>query len=310
MTTKTDSPVKLLIVDDNPDDRYHYKRLLEKVNGVHWSILESENGTSGLEICKSETPDCVLLDYILPDIDGLEFLLQLKKMSVSVPVIMLTGQGDETVAVLAMKEGARDYISKDILTPASLKGTILKCIEGSDQSSSLDLEKMKKVELINEIQSLEKRLASSAGMDELTGLPNRRNMLEKLQYEKCRFERNNSAFAMIMADIDDLNSLRESHGPEVENEILPQVGKWLDCQSRKQDTVCHWAKQRFILLLPDTDWSGANAFIEKLCLLMEQSKFTIKGQDTGLTMSFSVGVFDDADLKIEDCIQQADECLT
>lgn len=311
MTAKTeDSQVKLLIVDDNPDDRFLYKRLLEKVNGVHWSILESESGKDGLEICKNETPDCVLLDYILPDIDGLEFLLQLKNMAVSVPVIMLTGQGDETVAVLAMKEGARDYLSKDILTPVSLKRTILKSLASSRQPASSNWENKKKTELISEIQALEKKLAASTGIDALTGLPNRQSMLEKLDYEKCRFGRNGKSFAVVIADIDDLYSLCDPYGQETENELLTQVGQWLDLNSRRQDIVCHWGKKRFILMLPETELQGARFFIENLCEKIEHNKFTLNDQKTNLALSFSVGIYDNARLKIEDCIQQADDGIT
>jgi diguanylate cyclase (GGDEF)-like protein len=302
-----DSQVKLLIVDDNPDDRFHYKRLLEKVNGVHWSILESESGKDGLEICKNETPDCVLLDYILPDIDGLEFLLQLKNMAVSVPVIMLTGQGDETVAVLAMKEGAQDYLSKDILTPANLKGTILKSLASSRPPARSNWENKKKDELISKIQALEKKLAASTAIDALTGLLNRQSMLEKLDYEKCRFERNQKSFAMVIADIDDLYSLCDPYGQEAENEILIQVGQWLDSNSRRQDIVCHWGKRRFVLLLPETEIQGASFFIETLCEKIESNKFTLHGREINLTMSFSIGIYDNARLKIEDCIQQADD---
>jgi diguanylate cyclase (GGDEF)-like protein len=309
MASQADPQVKLLIVDDNPDDRFLYKRLLQKVNGVHWSILESDSGESGLELCKNENPDCVLLDYILPDTDGLEFLLQLKSMSISVPVIMLTGQGDETVAVLAMKEGAKDYLVKNILTPASLKATILKCIDGSGKPSTPDLGNKEKVELISEIQTLREKLESSLIIDALTGLPNRRAMLEKLRHEKYRFERNQKPFAMVMADIDDLYNLQESHGPKAGNEILTQVSTWLEVNSRRQDIICHWGKKRFVLLLPETDLGGASRFIEKLCAKVEQDKFTLNGSKMGLTMSFSAGVYDDANMNIEECIQQADECL-
>jgi len=310
MASKADSQVKLLIVDDNPDDRFLYKRLLQKVNGVNWSIVESESGEDGLDLCKKENPDCILLDYILPDIDGLEFLLQLKNMSLSAPVIMLTGQGDETVAVLAMKEGARDYLVKDVLTPASLKRTILNCIEASEKSARSNWGKRKKADLISEIQTLEKKLESSSGIDALTGLPNRTSMLQKLYYEKSRFDRNRKPFSMVLADIDDLNILCESHGPQAGNEIRVQVGKWLDFNSRKLDIVCYWAKKRFVLLLPETDLNGAGLFIEKLCVRVEQERFTLNGREISLTMSFSAGTYDDANLKIEDCIQQADECLT
>jgi len=309
MTSQSGSQIKLLIVDDNPDDRFYYKRLLLKVKGINWTILESENGEDGLALCKKENPDCILLDYILPDTDGLEFLLQMKNSSLSVPVIMLTGQGDETVAVLAMKEGASDYLAKDVLTPASLKGTILNCIEASEKPSHPDWDKKQKVDLISEIQTLKKQLESSSGVDAFIGLPNRTSMLEKLLDEKIRFERNQKPFSMVMADIDDLNILRESHGMQAGQEILVQVGKWLNFNSRGQDIVCHWGKKRFVLLLPETDMEGTSLFIEKLCAKIEQEKFTLNDQEIGLTMSFSGGVYDDAALKIEDCIQQADECL-
>ncbi len=309
MISQTDSQVKLLIVDDNPDDRVLYKRLLQTANGIEWSIVESETGEEGLDLCKKENPDCVLLDYILPDIDGLEFLLQLKYRSVSVPVIMLTGQGDETIAVLALKEGAKDYLVKDVMTPASLKESILNCLETSDKPVNPDWGKKKKAELISEIETLEKKLESSVGIDPMTGLPNRGSMLEKLHYESCRFERNRKPFSMVMADIDDFNILRSSHGPRVGNDILIQVGQWLSSNTRKQDIVCHWGKKRFVLLLPETELEGASLFIEKLCAKVEEEKFLVNGRETGLTMSFSAGVYDDPSLKIEDCIQQADECL-
>lgn len=309
MTSQADSQVKLLIVDDNPDDRFVFKRLLKQVNGVQWSILESETGADGLELCEKENPDCILLDYILPDIDGLEFLLQLKNRSISVPVIMLTGQGDETIAVLAMKEGARDYLVKDVLTPASLKGTILNCIGASAQPANVDWDKKEKGELISEIELLKQKLESSLGIDGLTGLPNRKNMLEKLHCEKHRFERNKKPFSMVIADVDDLTSLCDSHGPQAENELLAQMGRWLDYNCRKQDTVCHWGKKRFVLLLPETDLEGASWYIEKLCAKVEQKKFTLNGEEIHLTLSFSAGVYNDVTLKIEDCIQQADECL-
>ena len=316
--------IKLLIVDDDPEDRYTYKRMLNQVNGTGWTFLEAETGDQGLELCKKEEPDCIILDYIMPDIDGLEFMVQMKNQSLNAPVIMLTGQGDETVAVLAMKEGAANYLVKSILTPASFKQAILNCIqpnhlndsEPGDFNHEVDtgnsgtlLDNKKKVELISEIQTLTKKLEAASAIDPITGLPNRKNMLDKMRHEKCRFERNGNCFSLIMADIDNFNNLSNSCGSETGNDILAQIGRLLDQNCRAQDVVGHWGNERFLILLPETGMDGATIFIDKLCKLIESWKYSNSDEALPISMSFRAGVYDDASLDIEECIEQADECL-
>ncbi len=315
MKTDNTPTLKVLIVDDNPDDRYLCNRLLKDAKDIQWSVLESETGKDGIELCKTEQPDCILLDYILPDIDGLEFLSQLKSMQLNPAVIMLTGQGDETVAVLAMKDGAQDYLVKDRLTPATLKSAILKCCNKNSAGTghlgkrerSGDQPDQKK--MLDEIKNLKEKLQSSPGIDAATGLPNRANMMEKLQYEKLRFERNKKPFSVIMADIDDFQRTQETYSPQTIDQLLTLVGKMLDENSRKQDLICRWAEKRFVLLLPETDLNGATVLLEKFCRIVETKNFVLPGQKIQLSMSFQAGVYDDPTLEIEYCIQQADECV-
>lgn len=115
---KDSATIKLLIVDDCAEDRETYRRILGQSPDYDFNILESETGEDGLDACRKETPDCLILDYMLPDIDGLEFLAEIKKIPFQGVVIMLTGEGNETIAVQALKEGAHDYLVKgnDLLT--------------------------------------------------------------------------------------------------------------------------------------------------------------------------------------------------
>jgi diguanylate cyclase (GGDEF)-like protein len=316
--------IKLLLVEDNPDDRYLYKRMLGQINDIQWTLLEAETGEQGLDLCKMEQPDCILLDYILPDTDGLEFMLQLKNLPTVPPVVMLTGQGDETVAVLAIKEGATNYLVKGALTPASLKGTILDCVERknspkplaknlpiqpANQPSSPNLRKKKKAELISEILLLKEKLESSYGIDPFTGLPDRKNMLDKLTYEKCRFERNKKPFSLIMANIDDFSVPHDSRDANATHGILAQIGKFLDLNSRKQDVVSYWGGERFLLLLPETGLDGATTLIEKLCRKVEAGEICHSDRANPITMSFRIGAYDDETVDIEECIEQADACF-
>src|SRR5688572_21210105 len=97
----------LLIVDDNPVDHETVKRLL----GGAYQYLSASSGSEGLEVCRQHGPECVLLDYRLPDHDGVQLLPQF--LAQHVGVVVVTGVGDESIAVASLKSGAHDYLSKN-----------------------------------------------------------------------------------------------------------------------------------------------------------------------------------------------------
>jgi PAS domain S-box-containing protein len=136
----------VLLIDDNPEDRQTYQRFLLKDTYHSYSILEAGLGEEGLELCQHKPPDGVLLDYLLPDLDGLEFLAKLRELTNEnhPPVIMITGQGSEAIAVQAIKAGAADYLVKGRMTPERLRSALHSAIE--------------KAQLRNQLQQSEERL--------------------------------------------------------------------------------------------------------------------------------------------------------
>ena len=123
--------IKVLIIDDSPEDRDVFVRYLKQHSEQEFQIIETESGVEGLKFCKQEQPNCVLIDYQLPDLDGLEFIQSLSKDEEQrfLPVLMLTGQGDEGVASEAMKGGASDYLVKNKLTSEGLYRAVTRAIE-------------------------------------------------------------------------------------------------------------------------------------------------------------------------------------
>jgi len=123
--------MRILIVDDCPEDRELYRRYLPDNEHHPYLISEAESGQEGLEHIQREKPDCVLLDHMLPDLSGLEFLAHLSIMGERPwpAVIMVTGQGDETVAVQAMKGGAQDYLVKGAIRKETLQRVVRSAVE-------------------------------------------------------------------------------------------------------------------------------------------------------------------------------------
>lgn len=119
-------PLKILLIDDSAEDRRAFGRMIEDGLKQGHEISEAENAFEGLVIAQIDDWDCIFLDYNLPDISGLDFLAEYRKSTpkVVLPVVMLTGQGRESVAVDAMKRGAFDYLAKAEATPEKLNEII------------------------------------------------------------------------------------------------------------------------------------------------------------------------------------------
>ena len=122
-----------MMVDDSAADRKLCRVLLEEHYGAGLEFIEASDAARGLDLCRTAPPDCLLLDYKLPDMSGLEFLNQVNGKGPSeVPgfaVVMLTGLASEQVAVEAMKGGAQDYLVKDRVTAESLSSAVKKATE-------------------------------------------------------------------------------------------------------------------------------------------------------------------------------------
>lgn len=115
------NPITIALIEDSAPDREIYRRYLAAVAvNEQFEFIEADMGEEGIALCRERRPDCILLDYNLPDMTGLEVLQRLSLEMDPVPVVMLTGLGDEMLAVGALKAGAQDYLPKDRLSPESL----------------------------------------------------------------------------------------------------------------------------------------------------------------------------------------------
>src|SRR5262249_6434913 len=116
----------VLLIDDSPEDRALYRYFLHSAVSSIPTCVEAATGEDGLRLCQTSQPDCLVLDFNLPDMNGFEFLdaLQAETTPLPYPVVILTGQGSERIAVQAMQRGVQDYLVKDNLSADALRRAI------------------------------------------------------------------------------------------------------------------------------------------------------------------------------------------
>lgn len=122
---------KILIIEDLPEDMESIKRFLLKPGEVKYHFLEAETGEKGLDVLKDCKPDCIILDYMLPDVDGLILAKQITDdlSSDHIPIIILTGRGSEDIASRSIKIGIKDYIIKDNMDCETLNRSVRYAID-------------------------------------------------------------------------------------------------------------------------------------------------------------------------------------
>ncbi|MFC3228483.1 diguanylate cyclase domain-containing protein [Marinibaculum pumilum] len=225
--------MRILVIDDSPDDREAIRRNLRRTTELDVSeVVEAESAEQGLECLKADSFDCVLLDFSMPGASGLDLIQELHMRHPDLPMVMITGSGNERVAVDALKGGAADYVSKSEISTALLAKTIGEALDAKRQ---------------------ETEALRSASVDELTGLPNRRAFNERLDYLAHRAERHDIAFGIAFMDLDGLKSVNDTHGHEAGDELLRQAAARLAGCLRKSDLLARIGGDEFVAILEDLE---------------------------------------------------------
>lgn len=155
----------ILIVDDSPEDRELYRRYLRRDGEYLYIIQEATLGQQGLDLWQQCQPDAVLLDYRLPDLNGLEFLSRLQPLSQPLrsALIMVTGQGNEAIAVEAMKAGAQDYLVKEHMTAEGLQ----RAVRGAIETVQLRLQLQQRIEREQLISQITRKIHQTLALEEI-----------------------------------------------------------------------------------------------------------------------------------------------
>ena len=231
----------VLIIDDDAVDRKIVLTLLAQARFTG-TILQADSRQAAHQMLCEHAVDCVLLDYNLPGVDGLEFLSALLNTPDTIaPIIMLTGEGNELIAVDAMKRGAADYIPKNLLSTEHLLHVIQTALE--------------KHQLRQQLIAAQTLLAHQAKYDQLTGLGNRNLFLSDLDLITAGCAKRAEVCFVLMMDLNKFKAVNDNYGHDAGNTVLQTVGQRLSLLSRNSDLYYRLGGDEFtaILTLSDLD---------------------------------------------------------
>jgi diguanylate cyclase (GGDEF)-like protein len=303
--TKTRSLI--LIVDDNPVNLQVLGAVLEST-GFELAFLTQ--GTGVLEWAREHEPTLVLLDIMMPDMDGIEVCRALKADPVTrnIPVIFVTARTETDEVVKGFEAGAVDYVTKPFNIP-ELLARVKTHVEL--RSARLELERyVAELSEANEkLAHMMKHTEELAITDELTGISNRRFFLKRMTDEATRLKRTGRSFCVAIIDIDFFKHVNDEWGHECGDYALRAVTDAIKCSIREQDMIARWGGEEFTLLLPETLLPGAEIITERVRARIEGAPFSYgEGITFSLTVTIGVAQYDES-AGIDGSIKRADDAL-
>ncbi len=163
---------------------------------------------------------------------------------------------------------------------------------------------LKNEELLKAYEKLE----LLARTDPLTHLSNRRDMMEKIEYEKRRCDRSGNSFVLTIGDIDFFKSINDTYGHDAGDYVLTEISALMTTMLRKQDIVGRWGGEEFLLFFPDTPLEGGRIAADKVRLAIEEHTFGFSGETIRVSMTFGVCEYNKG-MKIDACLKKADQAL-
>ncbi|MCK5271961.1 MAG: diguanylate cyclase [Sedimentisphaerales bacterium] len=278
---------KILTVDDNQTNLILMKVYLEKMGVVP---LVADNALDGLELAYNEKPDVILLDIMMPDMDGHELCRRLKSdtRTASIPIIFVSARDTAEDKITGLELGAIDYIFKP-LNPGELRarvGAILRMLD------------------------LQEELLTQANTDPLTGLANRRHFFEIFERQIIESSEKNAPLSLVMIDLDFFKSVNDTYGHIGGDNILKQLAAILKNNLYSLDFAARYGGEEFIISLFNTDIDHAVRAAEKLRSFIQSYKWNISDDQLNITISLGVATMDASTLPDPyELVSKADKAL-
>jgi diguanylate cyclase (GGDEF)-like protein len=280
-------PCRVLLIEDNPGDVRLIREMLAEDDEPAFHLECAGRLAQGLECLATTAVAVVLLDLSLPDSFGIETFTRVYAHSPKVPIIVLTGNDDRTVALSAVKGGAQDYLVKSRLDRELLLRSIQYSIERKHYQEQIERQ---------------------ANYDALTGLPNRNLLRDRLRQAMLAHGGRRS-LAVVFLDLDHFKFVNDGLGHNTGDELIHRVAQRLQDVVRKEDTVARLGGDEFILLLDGHAGDDAIYGIMQRVIGRVSEPVVIDGQELCITCSAGVSMYPQDGADVDTLLRNADAAM-
>jgi two-component system, cell cycle response regulator len=263
----------ILVVDDNPDN---LEIIATRLQFRGYEVAVADRGEAAIELVKEAPPDLILLDIMMPDMDGYEVARRIRQDPEIgyIPIIVVTARDSTEDKVTGLDAGADDYLTKPINFP-ELEARV---------RSMLRIKRLQ-----DQLEEKNWELEQLSISDGLTGLFNHRHMHELLADEFERSRRTGEPMSVVMFDLDLFKEVNDTHGHQAGDRVLCELADILRESAREIDKLGRYGGEEFMVILPESDPEAGVTFAERVREMVEKQNFDIQA-DEPLRMTISAGV--------------------
>lgn len=287
--------LRLLLVDDDEVDRKAVVRALKQPS-LSLEILQCATASEGLRLAATEHFDAILLDYRLPDQDGIEVLHALRSGRFEgVAVIMLSRQEDPVIAENCLEAGAQDYLLKDEVNGRRLTRAVMQARQRYLMEEALRASH-------EELRILSER-------DSLTGLANRRGFEIALNGALDRAKRGQGGLAVLLLDLDDFKSINDTLGHSIGDDLLVEIARRMRLVVRNDDFLCRLGGDEFVVVARNLERDEQAALLGDRLIGAFREPIMLSSLELVVTSSIGVAVLGDSSESATDLLKHADVAM-
>jgi len=265
--------MRILIAEDDSTSRTILAGVLKKEGH---QVEAAVNGAEAWQALRQpEAPSLVILDWMMPEMDGPEVVRRVRAIETDRPpyILMLTTRGEKADIIAGLDAGANDYLAKPF-DPGELRARVEVGRRMVEMQAAL-------------IASRE-ALAHQAAHDPLTGMLNRRAIIERLRQELSRASRNRDAWAAGMCDIDHFKQVNDTYGHQTGDDVLAGFARIISESLRPYDSVGRMGGEEFLVIAPMKASTDSVSLFGRLCTRVAESKMTTRSGELSVTVSIGV----------------------
>jgi two-component system, cell cycle response regulator len=280
--------IKVLLVEDNDVDAQLTQDLLSEWSSEEFQVSRVKTLGEGLTYLSRERFDAVLLDLSLPDAFGLPTVRQIHDTSPTIPVVVLSGVSDQSLALQAVQQGAQDYLVKGQGHPELLARAVRYAIER---------------------KRTEERLTYLAQYDHLTGLVNRSLFRDRLVQAMARSKRMHQPIGLMLLDLDRFKAVNDTYGHDIGDELLKAVSERLKTCVREVDTVARMGGDEFTIILEGVSSDENILVVAKRITESIATTFELQGHHISIGVSIGITIYPHDDHPVDELLKHADTAM-